>query len=235
MEISSIIKSSMRKLGLLASGEAPTTTEYNDVLEAMQIMLRSWAAEKINVFATVRETTTLSSGTSSYTWGESGDISTTRPNKIVDVTVQDSSIDYPLDIISNSDYSNIADKTTTGIPRKLAISYTAPQAILYFYPVPDAAYTVTLNSVKPFTEEDSFELITDELAMPVFYEEAIVYNLAVRVAPEFGITVPNEVITVAAISYARILKINSSNDLPSVKLDFPAGTRSTYNIYSDRY
>ena len=74
MLVSAIIDDAMRKLGVIASGETPTSAERQDGLEALQLMLRSWSAEKINTFVSVAETKTLVASTYLYTWGSGGDI-----------------------------------------------------------------------------------------------------------------------------------------------------------------
>ena len=63
------LTASLRKLGVFASGEIPAPENLADALSAGQSMLRSWAAERINVFASVKEPVTLTPGTLLYTWG----------------------------------------------------------------------------------------------------------------------------------------------------------------------
>ena len=79
MLVSEVLNSAARKLGLIASNETLTTYEYANALTILQSMLQSWAAERINVTASTKETFTLTSGTGSYTWGSGGDITTASP------------------------------------------------------------------------------------------------------------------------------------------------------------
>ena len=82
MLVSSLIGSSLRKIGALSSGETIETTRQAEALTALQSMLRSWGAVSSNVFATVKENHTLTAGIGTYTWGSGGDISSARPNQV---------------------------------------------------------------------------------------------------------------------------------------------------------
>ena len=87
MLVSELIDSAARKINAVASGEAMTDDEQQDFLAGLQSMLRSWSAEKINVFASVSETFTLTPPTFLYTWGSGGTISTARPNQILGASI----------------------------------------------------------------------------------------------------------------------------------------------------
>jgi muramoyltetrapeptide carboxypeptidase LdcA involved in peptidoglycan recycling len=71
--------------------------------------------------------------------------------------------------------------------------------------------------------------------MPVQYEEPIIYNLAVRLAPEFGKTVSREVALTAMNSYNRITTLNSANYVEPVKIVLPVSASGGYSINSDSY
>jgi len=236
MIISDLIASSMRKIGAIASGETPTPAEQQDALSSLQTMLQSWAAEKINVFSSVREEFVMSAGTGTYTWGVGGSINTLRPNKILGVSVTDSSdISHPVEIISEGEYSKISSKTSVGRPYALFSNYTFPYVTIYLYPVPNAAETLLFISLKPFTESSSFETVNDTLSLPTHYEEAVIYNLAIRIAPEFGVTIPLAVAAIAKNAYNRLTTLNSANYVEPIKISVPVGAGSRYNINSDFY
>lgn len=227
----------MRKLGALASGETPTSEEYADGLEALQVMLRSWAAEKIIVHASTKESFTLTSGTYLYTWGTGGTFSSVRPNQLTGAYILDSGgTSYPVELISEGRYRQITVKATSGRSYVLFFQPTFPLANVYLFPVPDAAESLYIDSVKPFTETSSFAAVTDTLVLPVNYEESVIYNLAVRLGPEFGKAVPVEVAAIAVSSFNRLITLNSSNQVEPVDITVPAGrTGGYYNIESDSY
>lgn len=235
MLVSDAIKAAMRKNGLIASGEAPTTNEYADGLSALQSMLRAWAAEKINVFASVNESFTLTASTASYSWGSGGTITTTRPHEIIGAYVLDSSnYSHPIDIISAGQYRIISAKTLESRPNKLWYDPSYPLSYVYLWPTPDSAETVYVDSFKPFTEASSFSAITDTLSFPPEYEEPIVYNLAIRICSEFGKEAAPTVAAIAVNSFNRIKTLNSSRQVESVRISIPASrVQGRYNINSD--
>lgn len=231
MTVQDLIKSSLRKLGVIASGETPSTTELADALTALQSMLRSWASKQINIYATTDESVTLTGSQASYSWGTSGNITTARPSEVLSAYVRDSNnYDAYLDIIDKKQYDSTSNKATTGRPSYLYYKPSYPLGYIYLYPAPDISYTLYINSIKPFTETASFDAITSTFNFPPNYEEPIIYNLAVRLAPEFGKTISQELAAIASASYDTLINLNSNNQVNSVALNLPISARRTYNI-----
>ena len=236
MLVSNLIKSSMRKIGVLSAGEVPTTEAYAALLEALQVMLRSWAQKRILVFASIKESFTLVSTQSLYTWGIGGNITTTRPHQVFGAFVRDSGgTDHPVGIISEGQYRIISSKATAGRPEYLFYHPLYPLAAIYLYPTPQDAETMWLESLKPFTETSSFSLVTDEIDFPPNYEEPLVYNLALRIAPEYGVQMSGEAVRVANDGYDALIVLNASNQVESIRLDLPVDSRGGYDILSDSY
>ena len=238
LTVSDVVEAAMRKLAITASGETPTDAELADGLTALQSMLRSWAAEKIIVFASTKESFTLTSGTYLYTWGDGGTINTVRPHQVLGAYILDSGgVTHLVDIISEDKYRRITVKATIGRPYVLFFHPTYPTVNLYLYPVPNTAEVMYLDSIKPFTETSSFDGLTSVLALPVNYEEPIIYNLAIRLAPEFGKKLTAEVVGIAANSHNRLVTLNAANQVAPVSVSIPAGSShgARYSINSDSY
>lgn len=243
MLVSKIINSAMRKIGAIASGEELNPKEQQDGLDALQSMLRSWAAEKINVFASVDEEFTLISGTNLYYWGidlvsvpvPDYQINTARPNQVLGASILSGEVTHPVDIIGEDRYRRITVKSVSGRPTHLFPKFEFPYVQVILYPTPDSTYTLKLDSMKPFTEESSFDSWDSELQMPVSYEEPIIYNLSVRLAPEYGKAVSPSIATMANNSYQRMMNLNSGNYVEPVDIVIPAGHGGRYNINSDGY
>ena len=64
--------------------------------------------------------------------------------------------------------------------------------------------------------------------MPDDYLEVITYNLAVRIAPDYGKTIPQEIAAIASSSYDRMINLNAQNQLEPQRLDLPL-QRQFYN------
>jgi len=236
MIVSDLIKSSLRKLGVLSSGETPTTDTYAALLEALQIMLRSWAQKRILVFASTKESFSLVSTQSLYTWGAGGVINTARPHKILGAFVRDSGgTDHPVGIISEGQYRNISSKATKGRPENLFYHPLYPLGAIYLYPTPQDAETMWVESLKPFTETSSFGTVADTISFPENYQEPLVYNLALRVAPEYGVQMSAEAVKVATDSLDALIVLNASNQVEPISLSLPISGRGGYDILSDSY
>jgi len=238
MLVSDLLSASLRKIGALSSGETIETARQAEALSALQSMLRSWSALSSNVFATVKENATLTAGKASYTWGSGGDIVTARPNQVLGAYILDSGgMTHPVDIIAEGRYRSISNKDTSSRPYSLFFHPTYPLANIYLYPVPDSAETLYLDSFKPFTETGSFGLTTDTLTFPVYYEEAIIFNLAIRLAPEYGRAVFSEVALIAKTSYSTLVTINAANQVEPIFVPIPANGcyGAGYSINTDSY
>jgi hypothetical protein len=238
MLVSSIINASLRKLGVVASGETPETQESADGLAALQSMLRSWSALRINTFASVKETFSTVAGTSYYTWGTGGTINTARPHQIIGAVIRDSAgVDHVVDLISEGKYRSISVKATDGRPYGLFFQPAYPLAGVYLYPTPNEAEVIYIDSFKAFTETSSFDSIASTLAFPSEYEEAIIYNLARRLASEFGKSMSSDDLKIAEDSKNIVDVLNASNQIEPVSIVVPAGYPGgiRYSINTDSY
>lgn len=238
MIVSTLIKSAMRKASVLSSGEtfAPGDAREAEALEALQVMLRSWAQKRILVFASIKESFSLIPTQSLYTWGVGGNITTTRPHQVLGAFVRDSSaIDHPVGIISDGQYRNISSKATAGRPEYLFHHPLYPLSAIYVYPTPQDIEAMHLESMKPFTETSSFGTVADTISFPENYQEPIIYNLAVRLAPEYGVQMSAEAVAIAKDSYDNLIILNSSSQVEPIILSLPIDGRGGYNIYSDSY
>jgi hypothetical protein len=231
MTVRTWLESSMKKLGLIAPREVANVDDLADCLQVAQSMLRLWASRSLVVFASSKDSKVLTPGTASYTWGVGGNIITPRPSKLLNAFIRDSlNQDYPIALIPEMTYQGISNKTLGGRPDSLFYHPAYPLGVIYLYPVPDAAETLYIDSMQPFTETSSFTALTDVLAFPPSYEEPMIYGLALRIAPEFGKIVPVEVSKIAESSYETITSLNASNQVAVSSLGLPVGMKGGYSI-----
>lgn len=241
MLVADLLSSSLRKIGALSSGEIIEPTRQAEALSALQSMLRSWGAMSLNVFASIKENITLTPTKFLYTWGTGGDINTARPNQVLGAYVLEGSgstgVTHPVDIISEGKYRTISVKGTTSRPFALFFHPTYPLGEVYLYPVPDTAEGLYLDSFKPFVETGSFGLVTDTLVFPAYYEEPLIYNLAIRLAPEYGKTASAEVVAIAKQSKDDLNILNAANQVEELYILTPASSPygARYSINSDSY
>lgn len=201
------VNRALRLLGVIASGESPTTDESNDALETANGMLDAWRNDKLLVYAFQDIQVTLINGTATYTIGASGGTVATSPVKMESAFVRQSGIDYGLKEITDAYYQAKSDKTVTAdIPAEIMFNHTNPNATITLYPVPTVANTLYVRVWTPLATI----ALTDTFTFPPGYDDAFCYNLAVRLSPEYpAIPLNPAVVEIARSSMAGIKRINA--------------------------
>lgn len=223
----SIIEQALRKIHVLGRGQNLTSDEAQDALTALNNLLSSWTVEGGLVYTETRETFSCT-GATSYSIGSGGDFNTTRPVDVAAVYVTQGTIDYPLQKYDQQQYAAIQDKSTTGASDYYYYDNNYPLGNLFLYPIPDASYTVTIYSVKPLT---SFSALTTNVDLPEGYERALVFNLAVELAPDYEREASESVKKTAGIAKGNVFSANTRNSNNVSTVDEALLSRGGYNIY----
>lgn len=221
-----IIDRGMRLIGALASGESPTSAETTDVLAALNGMLESWRNERLMAFAWQDESKVLTPSDGSYTIGATGDF-TTWAAKIEHAYITNSGTDTFLDPLDALGYDGIPDKTTTGTPQYYYFEKSYPLGILKLWPVPDAADTL---HIRTWVVLSGFATAATSVSLPPGYEDALAFNLAIRIAPEFEKKVSAEVAQIAIETKGSIKRLNNRPIMSATGLMFGG---NHHNILTD--
>lgn len=223
-----MIKRAMRLFGGLGTGEDLDASEAADGLVTLNAMLDSWQLDSLLVYSLADLTFSLVAGTRTYTIGPSGTVNTLRPIRIESAWTQDATGNrYECRPINKVDI----DRVTALYVRAFYPSWynyepTFPLGTLSFYPTPSMTMTFAANV---WSRLQSFANLTDTLSLPPGYEDAIVYNLAIHYAAEFGIDPPASVPQLAMSSKARVKAVNAPS--PVMRNDF--GNRRRWDINAD--
>ena len=170
----------MRKIGALTKSEAPSSDEADDGLESLNDMLSSWANESLVLYARTLESFTLTANDGEYTIGSGADFNTTRPLHIVSAYVRQGTTDYPLEIISDENFSKIGQKSQGGhIPEFLNFNGGFANGTIKLWPLPAGAYSLYLLSEKEITALT----LSGTVSLPAGWKRALIYNLAKEIAP----------------------------------------------------
>jgi hypothetical protein len=220
-----LITGAARLIGVVFKSETLADDEANDGLTALNDMLDTWSNDNLSTFVYGQDTFSLT-GATSYTIGTGGAFNTTRPINIVTAVVRISSIDYPLEIISQEQYqTEVALKSiTSSIPQYLVYDNGYPLGTIKMYPVPVAGSSLILLTNKPLS---NLSTLTDTISLPPGWKRAIKYNLAIEMAPEYGAEIPDYVIANARTSLGAIRRAVSINS-PMPLIPSPV---SRYSIY----
>lgn len=189
-------------LGVVRKGESLDDDEASDGLSALNAMLSSWGSETLMALARIRESFTLTSA-SSYTIGVGKTLNTVNPIAISNAFIRIGNVDYPLEEVTDDEYDNIVIKDISGIPFVFNFTNSATEeaATIRLYPAPSAGYELHLLSEKPFS---TLTLSTDIFFPQRAGERAARYNLAVEMAPEFGVEPSPAVVAIARESKGQM-------------------------------
>jgi hypothetical protein len=211
--VGDLIKSSMRLLGVIATGETPESAELQDGLDALNAMVDSWSLEKLMIHNVSRNTFPLVAGQASYQMSAGSEFNLFRPNRIErsGIIPSGSTVEYPVDVLTDQRWAEVSDKTRQSIPTDLYVAGEYPALRLYPWPVPDAAHTLVVYAWESIGR---FVQTTQLLNLPPGYERALKYALAIELAPEFGKSASPEIVAIANNAKAAIKR----NNLQSVEL-----------------
>lgn len=220
-----LINAALRAIGGVASGEVASTQELADGLEALKFMLRHWSNNNIRVYMISQNTLTLN-GAVSYTIGSGGDCDTSRPEAIKGGYVKDSNnFDWPLSLIDEGKYRSLSLKSLAGPAQYLWYNPDFPLGVLYFWPL--CSGTAYLDSLKPLSEPS---LISSSVQFPPAYDEAIKWNLVLRLCPEFGKEPSPLVLGLAKSALQDIEAKNFNNQINEADLNAELGGMTNFNI-----
>lgn len=225
-----MIKRAMRLLGVASISEQIAAEEAADGLNALNAMIDSWANERLMTYTPSLDSIPLVPGTASYTIGPNGSFVTTRPESIDESSyLLYDGISYPLKVATLAQYNAETLKTLqSNLPYLLLYTPDFPDGKITLFPVPTAAMTLQLWSWKRLT---GFQNLIIENALPPGYENAIVYNLAEALAPEYEVPVPPTVARKAVTSKKALKRVNYEPLMLSfASAVLPSGGR--FNIYS---
>lgn len=187
------IEAALRKLNVLAAGATPTTEDYTNGTLALNALLGEFRALGMPLWARTEYTFSLTASTSTYNIGSGYTINTPYPIRILQAWRNDTGNNtrIPVEIVPNFNF-NLAPSSSGGSPIQLTYQPKVNFGTIQVWPTPDAtvaaASTITIVYQRP-TEYVSAS--TNTMDFPEEWYGAIIYSLAVRLAPEWGIPLPD--------------------------------------------
>ena len=229
------INRALRLLGVLAEGETTSASVSQDSLMALNQMIDSWNTERLSVFCTQDQVFTWPAGEYIRTLGPSGDFVGLRPVLLDDATYfrdPGTNVSFGIKFINQQQYDGIAVKTVTSTyPQVIFVNMGYPDITMSIYPRPTRDLEWHFVSVQELTQPAT--LVTNIL-FPPGYLRAFTYNLAMEIAPEFGVEPSPQVQRIAMTSKRNLKRINNPDDIMSMPYAIVA-SRQRFNIYAGNY
>ena len=209
-----ILQRAARAAHILASSETFQPGEANDALDIANGMLDSWNAEKLMMFTIPRQVFALTSGQQTYPVGSTAaaPFNIPRPARITGagvITLANPSqpLELPLDLYTVDEWARIPVKNIpASLPSVFYDDDAFPNRNFNLYPVPNVS---TLQIALYFWQQLTAITLAAQYTLPPGYYEALIYNLAVKMAAEWPGEVTEQVQQMAAESKLRIKSINS--------------------------
>src|ERR1035437_5549262 len=106
LTVQDIILAQLRLIGVIDPGDTPDADMINDAVQANNIMLDSWSAQRLMIRALIQESFPLTANVGQYTIGIGQTWNTSKPLAIPEAFIRDTqSIDTPLDIYTEDQYN----------------------------------------------------------------------------------------------------------------------------------
>jgi hypothetical protein len=198
MTCQEFINSTLRLIGVLDSGEAPSTSESSDAFAVLNQLISNWSAAGAPVYSLTKQTVALT-GLGEY-------VLATRPLKIRSAAVIASGgIAQDLTQYSAEQWTTIRDRQRTGALAEVFFYDGAyPSGTIRIWPIPTAGSLElwTIQQLAPFAS------LSQNISLPPGYEQALRFALAQALAPEYGSVLAPEIASGAAEAKTAIAQLN---------------------------
>lgn len=174
-------------------GETLSSDDITIANRVLNVMIKAWHTHGLQLWKRNLITIPLTASTSTYTIGRVGSPTVTadRPLRVLEAFKVDTSGNQaPLTLLSLQEYYALSNLTSSGEPTQYAFNPTLDNSTLYLWPVPTSTdvtnYDVKILVQSPLNDMDSS---SDNFDFPEEWLEALIYNLAVRLAPRYGLSI----------------------------------------------
>lgn len=229
------INGALRLLGVLAEGETPSSETSQDALNALNQMIDSWNTERLSVYNTIDQVFTWPAGEINRHLGPSGEFVGLRPVLLEESTYYrdpSTNVSFGIKFINQQQYDGIAVKTVTSTyPQVIWVNMEYPDISMTIYPKPTRDLEWHFISVQELNQPAT---LATNLTFPPGYLRAFKYNLAMEIAPEFGVEPSPQVKRIAMTSKRNLKRINNPDDVMSMPYSLVA-TRQRFNVYSGNF
>ena len=245
-----LAQQALRESGYLGLGMNPLAEDLNEALARCQWMLQQWERQRWLIYHLVTYEIQSTGQNTPYTIGPTGGAiapqlsvgplgAATRPNRLESaffrqlVNVPNGPVDYKLKLLpSFEDYNEIALKGLTNFSLVAFYDPAWPLGNLFVWPWPQSSIYqigVTIREQLP----QSFALV-DKVNLPFEYYGAIVYNLAMRLRPKYGIgSYPGDALPGLARDGLAVLR-KGNTAIPNLAMPATLARPGIYDIFSDR-
>ena len=178
-----LIRLAYKDAGLLQDGDEPNGEQLAEAMTRLNDMVNLWQTQGLKLFLLTDQSVTLVSGQSKYTLKPGGDVSITKPLRVLQAYYSDSDgIRRPLVTLSWDDWSRLSQINQTGQINSYFVDKQILELDVYFWLVPDSvAATGTVHLILE-NQASNFVSLTDDYGFPIEWAMALRWGLADELA-----------------------------------------------------
>lgn len=206
-----IITEAFQTAKIIAAGETPTAQEMSDGERKLNLLLKTWSAKE-HLWIMTEGTTALTATTQSYP--------ITGARRMVSVRRRTATIDTPMNELARQEYYDLPTKSATGMP--VSWYFDPQRTIRTLYVWPTASTAIAANTALHYTYLrviEDIDALENDPDVPQEWLEALIYNLAARLALAYG---SDALASVATIANGLLADL-SAQDQESVSVYFQPG------------
>lgn len=187
-----LITSALKKIGALAKGQSPDAEDLADGTLALNAILAKLQTIGMPLWARNDYVFSLTDNVAVYQIGVGRTLNTPFPLKIQQALLTDinSETNIEMEIRAIYDYNRFSPDQSSGQPVQLYYQPLNGYGIITVWPTPDAAAAaqkqIQIVYQRPF---EDFVSATDTPDFPKEYTQAIIYELALALAPQYGLPI----------------------------------------------
>lgn len=218
-----LITRALRLIGQLGPGRGANASETADALLIFNSMIEAWNIERARI-PYLSTTTWAATGAISYTIGPGADFDQSRPVRIDRV--------FWVDGENRQQYQPLVESQwIEGKTPGFYYDYGYPVGRLYFLP----SYSAGQLELHVWSELAGFINVDQIVDFPPGYSDALAYQLAIRLAAEWGRILRPDVVDMAHRTLSAIESINTIS--PTMSADEAVLNRygSGYDVSSNTY
>lgn len=235
--VNDLITDALTDLGVLQAGEVPTFSDSDLGFRRLNGLVDGWITQRLMIYTTDSGDGTFT-GAATFTVGFGGDCNILRPTlyNLITVVWYDANavpqVEYPLTPFTDDGWFNLPNKDMNA-PQPTNYWWRAdfPLANITLWPGPTANANRFFRIYYP-QQIVEFTALTQTVVLPPGYRRFIVSNLALELAPAFGVDPPPSLIQRARDSRDDVMRANQTiSDLyfPNEAL---IGNRGSWSIYT---
>ena len=213
-----VISGALRKLAVLPSGGTASTSQISDATAALNAMIKGFHADGMPLWAITEYTFPTVAATETYNIGVGQTLNTPMPLRVIQAyrVEQSGAVNVPLLVYNHYDYNLLPVNAAQGEPVNIYYHPFSTYGTIKVWPTPiDATTTITIVYQRPF---EDMTTSTDSFDFPAYWTEALIYGLAWRLAPEYGIPIQDRQVIQKEAQYFHEMAMSFGTEEGSLSL-----------------